>query len=277
MDSAPAPTHWVHDLSPFLIQFNENFGIRYYGLGYLLGFLLGGLILHRAAVRGRLPLPPPAVWDLLTALIVGVMVGGRLGYFVLYEPAVLFQSPLEVFKVWQGGMASHGGFAGVAVAMIWFARRHQLSFWQLSDAVVTAAPPGLFLVRVANFIKGELPGKISEVPWAVIFPDTAPPGTPVHLIAPRHPSQLYEAALEGLLLLGFTLWRYWRTLAPVATPGRLTGEFLIGYAFARSISELFREPDADLILGLSRGTFYSLFFVVAGIVLIVRSRPAKRA
>lgn len=277
MDPVNEPSHWVHDLSPFLIQFSENFGIRFYGLGYLLGFALGAWILHRAASRGRLPMPPAAVADLLTALILGVMIGGRLGYFVLYEPATIFRAPLELLKVWQGGMASHGGFVGVAVAMIWFARRHQLPFAKLSDAVVTAAPPGLCLVRLANFMTGELWGKESEVPWAVIFPSSAP-DLPLIMVPPRHPSQLYEAALEGLALLAFTAWRYWRTDAPTRTPGRLTGEFLIGYAIARSISEIFREPDEgiSLIFGLSRGTFYSLFFVLAGAVLIWRANRAKR-
>lgn len=274
----PPPTHWVHHLSPFLIRFNDSIGIRYYGLGYLLGFALGGWILHRAASRGRLRLPPVAVADLMTALIMGVLIGGRLGYFVLYEPEVFWRAPWQLFKVWTGGMASHGGFVGVAVALVWFARRHRIPFFNLTDAVVTAAPPGLMLVRIANFINGELWGKISDVPWAVIFP-ASEPGTPPAMINPRHPSQLYEAALEGLMLLLFTAWRYWRTEAPVKTPGRLSGEFLIGYAVARTISEVFREPDlgVSLILGLSRGTFYSLFLVVAGGIIIVRTRRSSHS
>ncbi len=271
MEPVNEPSHWVHDLDPFLIQFSENFGIRYYGLGYLLGFAIGGWILYRAAVRGRLPMPPAAVSDLLTALIVGVMLGGRLGYFVLYEPATIFRAPLDLLKVWQGGMASHGGFVGVAFAMLWFARRHRIPFAKLADAVVTATPPGLFLVRVANFIKGELWGKVTDVPWAVIFPQSDPK-LKVIMVPPRHPSQLYEAALEGLALLAFTAWRYWRTDAPERSPGRLTGEFLIGYAIARSVSEIFREPDADLIFGLSRGTFYSIFMVVVGAIMIARAK-----
>ena len=280
MESVNQPSHWVHDLSPFLIQFSENIGIRYYGLGYLLGFAIGGWILHRAARCKRLPLAPEAVSDLMLSLIMGVLLGGRLGYFVLYDPSTLFRAPWQIVQVWNGGMASHGGFAGVAIAMIWFARKHQIPFFKLADAVVTAAPPGLFLVRVANFMKGELWGKPTDVPWAVIFPDSQP-GYPPIMILPRHPSQLYEAALEGLALLAFTAWRYWRTNAPVIAPGRLSGEFLLGYAVARSISELFREPDQgiSLILGLSRGTFYSLAFVIVGIVLIIRShrRPSAQA
>ncbi|MCC5025225.1 MAG: prolipoprotein diacylglyceryl transferase [Candidatus Synoicihabitans palmerolidicus] len=272
-----APTHWVHDLSPFLIQFTDTIGIRYYGLGYMLGFALGAWIIYHAAKTKRLPMTPGAVADLMTALMLGVIIGGRLGYFVLYDPAVFFQAPLELLKVWQGGMASHGGMVGVAVAMIWFARKHQIPFFKLADAVVTAAPPGLLLVRVANFIKGELWGKVTEVPWAVIFPASEKVGTPISLIAPRHPSQLYQAGLEGLILLIYTAWRYWRMPAARLTPGRITGEFLIGYAIARIIGELFREPDMgiSLIFGLSRGTFYSLFFILAGAGIIRYSIKSK--
>ena len=277
MELVNTPSHWVHNLSPFLIQFSENFGIRYYGLGYLLGFAFGTWILLRAARSGRLPMEPVAVGDLMMSLVFGVLIGGRLGYFVLYEPSVFFRAPWQILQVWNGGMASHGGFVGVAIMMVRFARKNQIPFLKLADAVVTAAPPGLFLVRIANFMKGELWGKVTDVPWAVIFPDSQP-GYPPIMILPRHPSQLYEAALEGLALLAFTAWRYWRTTAPIITPGRLAGEFLIGYAIARSISEIFREPDQgiSLIFGLSRGTFYSIGFVIVGLVLIVRSRPATR-
>jgi phosphatidylglycerol:prolipoprotein diacylglycerol transferase len=163
---------------------------------------------------------------------------------------------------------------GVAAAMWWFARKQQIPFFNLADSVVTAAPAGVMLVRIANFINGELWGKISDVKWAVIFPASAP-GTPVHLIAPRHPSQLYQAGLEGLLLLIYTAWRYWRSNVVRSHPGQLSGEFLIGYALARIVGELFREPDADLILGLSRGTFYSIFFLIAGSAIISYARKKQ--
>jgi phosphatidylglycerol:prolipoprotein diacylglycerol transferase len=135
---------------------------------------------------------------------------------------------------------------------------------------VPTVPPGLFLGRVANFINGELWGKPSEVPWAVIFPQSAPPGTPLALIPPRHPSQLYEAFLEGIVLLIYTQWRFRRTAA-LATPGRLSGEFLVLYALVRILGEQFREPDASPILGLSRGIFYSLFMIAIGLGAIVYS------
>jgi phosphatidylglycerol---prolipoprotein diacylglyceryl transferase len=169
-------------------------------------------------------------------------------------------------------MASHGGFVGVAVAMAWFAHKHKLSFLHLSDLIVSVAPLGLLLGRIANFINGELWGKISNVPWAVIFPESAPAGTPVSLIAPRHPSQLYEAALEGALLLALMQWRFWKSDVVARQPGRLAGEFLIAYAVVRMIGELFREPDFGIapIFGLSRGTFYSFFLILVGLVLILR-------
>ena len=270
-ETHPATTHWVHDLSPFLIQFNETIGVRYYGLAYMLGFALAGWILYRAAVTQRLQLPAPAVADLMTALVAGVIIGGRLGYFVLYEPAVLFRAPWQLLQVWDGGMSSHGGFIGVGGAMAWFARGQRTPFLHLSDAVVAVAPLGVALGRLANFINGELWGKVTQWKWAVIFPASEPPGTPLAEIAPRHASQIYQSALEGFLLFTFLQWRFWRTSIASASPGRITGEFLIGYAIARSIGEAFREPDASLILGLSRGTFYSLFMIIAGVVIIVRS------
>lgn len=267
-----SPSHWVHDLSPFLIQFSDNLGVRYYGLAYLLGFAWGGWILYQAAKRRRLDLPPPAVADLMTALIIGVMAGGRLGFYVFYEPMTIFRDPLQLLRIWEGGMASHGGFIGVGIAMAWFARKHRTPFFGLADAAIAVAPLGIGLGRVANFINGELWGRVSNVSWAVIFPASARPGTPVELIAPRHPSQLYAAMLEGFLIFGYLQWRYWRTNAPQAQPGRITGEFLIIYAIARMITEMFREPDAGLIMGLTRGTFYSAFMILAGVIVIRRSK-----
>jgi len=265
--------YWVHDLSPFVVKFTDTFGIRYYGLAYLLGFVGGAWLLHIYARAGRSKLPSAQVSDLIIAIVVGVMVGGRLGSFFLYESwRSLAEDPLALFKVWEGGMSSHGGFVGVAVALAWFARSGKLPFLHLSDLIVSVAPLGLMLGRIANFINGELWGKVTTVSWAVIFPDSEP-GTPVSQIAPRHPSQLYEAALEGALLLVMMQWKFWRTGVVQRQPGRLAGEFLIAYAVVRMIGEIFREPDAgiDLIFGLSRGTFYSVFLIAAGVVLIWRT------
>lgn len=266
---------WVHDLSPFLIRFSGNFGIRYYGLAYLLGFLTAGWLLVVYARAGRSQLPADKVSDFMLWIILGVMLGGRVGSFVLYHPDQLLRDPLSFFRVWEGGMASHGGMIGVALAVVWFSRSARINFFHLADLITSVAAAGLLFGRIANFINGELWGKSTRVPWGVIFPKSHEPGTPLHLMFPRHPSQLYEAALEGLLLLAFMQWRFWRSDVVQRKPGRLAGEFLLAYAVARAIGEIFREPDADvsLILGLSRGTFYSLFLIVGGLVLILR--PAK--
>jgi phosphatidylglycerol:prolipoprotein diacylglycerol transferase len=214
-------------------------------------------------------------------MILGVVLGGRLGYFLLYDFADFLRNPLIFFQVWQGGMASHGGFAGVAVAAIWVARKHQLHPLYLGDLIASVAAPGLLFGRLANFINGELWGRISDVPWAVIFPQSAPTGMPVQMIPARHPSQIYEAILEGLIPFVYMQWRFWtvrgRGVADSATvpggrPGHLTGEFLVIYSIGRWIGEFFREPDAGLILGISRGSFYSVFLLACGLGLIAWTR-----
>ena len=262
--------YWVHDLSPFLIRFGENFGIRYYGLAYLLGFVAAGWLLRRYRRVGRSPLDNNAIMDLMLALVAGVILGGRFGYFVLYQPEIFRHDPLVLLRVWEGGMSSHGGMVGVVIALWLYARKSSVNFFHLADLVVTTAPVGLFFGRIANFINGELWGKTTDVPWAVVFP-LSDPNHPVRLIVPRHPSQLYQAGLEGLLLFAYTQWRFWKTDVARAQPGRITGEFLIAYAVVRVFGEMFREPDAGLILGLSRGTFYSIFLVAAGLALILRA------
>ena len=277
MVSGDYSQYWLHDLSPYLIRFGENFGVRYYGLAYVLGFLAGYLLLVHYHKKGRSPLNADQVSNAFIAIILGVMVGGRVGHFIFYDFGSFLENPLNLFKVWQGGMASHGGFIGVAIAILWIARREKIAALRFADILVTAVPPGIFFGRIANFINGELWGKVTDVAWAVRFPDSMP-GVPPSAIPPRHPSQLYEAALEGLVLFAYIQLRFWKSRATLK-PGQLTGEFLVGYAIARIVSEMFREPDAALILGLSRGTFYSLFVALAGVGFIVyanvRNREAK--
>ena len=272
-----ATHHWVHHLSPFLWEFSPGLGIRYYGLAYVLGFVAGYWLLNRYSRAGRSPLAPERNGDLLFALVLGVLLGGRLGYFLLYKPAELLDRPLEFFRVWDGGMASHGGFVGVLVALLWFARQSRTSAWTLADLIATITPPGLLLGRIANFINGELWGNVSQVPWAVVFPLSAEPGTPVAAIPPRHPSQLYEAGLEGLIPLVYLQLRFWRSRTAQERPGQLAGEFLVLYALGRIVCEQFREPDAALIAGVSRGTFYSVFLLLAGLAMFfyVRWRTTR--
>jgi phosphatidylglycerol:prolipoprotein diacylglycerol transferase len=273
--SAMPPTHWVHDLSPFLYQFSDTFGIRYYGLAYVLGFAAAAWLMHLYARRGRSQISGERVTDLMTYIVIGVLAGGRLGYFLLYQTEWLLRDPLALIRVWEGGMASHGGFVGVLVALWLWSRKQAVMPLHVADIIVTTAPVGLLFGRIANFINGELWGKVSYFKYAVIFPQSAAPNTPISLIEPRHASQLYQAALEGALLLAFMQWRFWKTDLVRTNPGRLSGEFLIAYSILRMIGEHFREPDATLLFGLSRGTFYSLFLILAGIWLIVHSKKDR--
>lgn len=269
-----AGPYWVHNLDPIAIPIGSHFGIRWYGLAYAAAFLLASWMLGWFHRKGRTPLDPAQQSLLLMAIMLGTLVGGRLGYMLLYDLPTLRHEPWAFFAVWRGGMASHGGFVGLAGAALWVAHKLKAPPFHLGDLITLVAPQGLFLGRVANFINGELWGKPSDAPWAVIFPLSAAEGTPVEWIAPRHPSQLYEAGLEGLLLLAYTQWRVWKTDA-WKTPGRITGEFLILYAAVRILGEQFREPDAGLILGLSRGVFYSLFVLVAGVLILASRRPTR--
>jgi phosphatidylglycerol---prolipoprotein diacylglyceryl transferase len=265
--------YWVHTPHPFLIRFGENLGIRYYGLSYLLGFIASYWLLSRYYRAGRSPVKTEAIMDLMMFMVIGVMAGGRLGHFMLYRPEDLFHPPWAFFQVWKGGMASHGGFVGVIIAAWWFTRSRKLPFLVVTDAIVTTVPAGLGFGRIANFLNGELWGKTSDVPWAMIFEQTG--GGPF----PRHPSQLYEAGLEGLLLFAFMQWRFWKSDVARRHPGRISGEFLIAYALVRIGCEVFREPDEGiaLILGLSRGTFYSLFLAVGGLAVVgITARLASK-
>ena len=278
MPTGSLSKYWMHDWSPFLWEFSPGLGIRYYGVAYLLGFAIAAWLLGRYTHTGRSPLNKEQNADLLFGLVLGVLVGGRLGYFLLYTPGELLRHPLAFFRVWDGGMASHGGFAGVLLALWWFARRTKTDAWRLADLVATITPPGLLLGRIANFINGELWGNTTDVPWAVRFPLSVPPGTLPERILPRHPSQLYEAGAEGLLLLVYLQLRFWYSSTARDRPGQIAGECLVGYALARIVCEQFREPDAALIAGLSRGAFYSVFLLLAGVaaILWVRLRPRAK-
>ena len=264
--------YWVHDWSPFLFKFSEDFGIRYYGLAYLAGFVASAFLLHRYWRARRSPFDLAAITDLMTYLIVGTLVGGRLGYFLLYQLDTLSTAPLTIFRVWEGGMASHGGFLGVFVAMWLWARKRKVHLFQVSDLIVTVAPVGFLFGRIANFINGELVGKVTTVSWAVIFPHNEY-DRGLSEALPRHPSQLYAAALEGALMLAYMQWRFWRSNAARERPGRLSAEFLIAYAIVRVVAEIYREPDASLLFGVSRGVFYSLFMIAAGAVILLRKPP----
>lgn len=273
-------SHYVVDFDPFAIRFPDGFflaGVRWYGLAYLAGFIIALLLFNLYSSKGRSPLSKDDNSTLITYLLFGVILGGRLGYMLFYDFPNFIANPLTAFQIWKGGMASHGGFIGVLVAMIFFARSKKVGFWTVSDIVVISATPGIFLGRLANFVNGELWGKVSDVYWAMIFPHSAPVGTPIEQIAARHPSQLYEAFAEGLFIFAVLQYQFWKR-KPAS--GIISGEFLAIYGIVRIFCEMFREPDVgiSLIMGMSRGTFYSIFAIAAGLaIMFLCCKPWKRS
>lgn len=256
-------------LDPVAIQIGP-FALRWYALAYIAGFLIGWRWCVFLAKRPPALIGPVHFDNFLTWAIVGTILGGRLGFVLFYQPAHYLANPLDILKVWQGGMAFHGGFLGVVAAMILYARKHGLPLLGLTDLVAAAAPIGIFFGRVANFINGELWGRPSDAPWAVIFPRAGD--------VPRHPSQLYEALLEGLLLFAAIAVAILAFRA-LTRPGLVTGLFLAGYGAGRILAEFFREPDAQLgflFAGATMGQLLSLPMLLGGIGLIVwvLRRPA---
>jgi len=262
---------WVHDLNPVVFHIWGPLAVRWYGLAYLLGFLGGYLILLRMSKRGEFAVPPDELSNfIIHVAIYGVFLGGRLGYVLFYAWSTFIHDPLFLFRVWEGGMASHGGIIGVILVILWTAWKKKVSFWNLTDGLALVAPIGLFFGRIANFINGELWGRSTDVPWAVIFPQ-AEDLTPT----PRHPSQLYEAFGEGLFLF-IALWLLRRTTWG-KREGVLSAAFLVLYAAARIASECFREPDSTIYFGwLTKGQLYSGFMVVGAIVIIASKRLWQR-
>jgi phosphatidylglycerol---prolipoprotein diacylglyceryl transferase len=295
--------YYVHDLDPIIFRIWDNVGPRWYGMAYVLAFICAYALMRNFAKRDFLHMPMARVADFVTwAALFGVMIGGRLGYVFFYRPEML-REPLSILRVWEGGMSSHGGIIGLFLFTLFYARRHKLSWTNLGDNIVVAAPIGLFFGRCANFINGELYGRVASVPWAMQFPkELFEPAnaaeaeravaacqridpslnSPDAIIAavrhnpqvkqtlrgilpPRHPSQLYEALFEGIVLF-LILWTV-RTKFRTRN-GVLTGLFFICYAILRIFVENFREPDASLILGITRGQFFSIFMIVIGLGFI---------
>ena len=319
---------YVHDLNPVIFSINGAIKLRWYGLAYLAAFVAGAFLLERLSKRKLWVLPPGSAGDFIAAAaIFGVFIGGRLGYMLWYLPrdrgwSWVTEDPLLLFKVWEGGMASHGGILGLVIFTWFYARKKQVSWFGLGDGLCVVAPLGLMFGRLANFINGELYGRVAGgVAWAMKFPNTlfddkmeefdfrgdvlsaaaeadpelaaqfqqwpdaplglkfewmkeAQRGNPViseaiaPFLEPRHPSQLYQAAMEGLMLF-LILW-FVRVKFPKAPHGVLTGLFFIGYAVFRIIGEAFREPDSKLVLNdmLTSGQFLSLFMIAGGAVFI---------
>jgi phosphatidylglycerol:prolipoprotein diacylglycerol transferase len=265
------------DIDPVLITIGP-FAIRWYALAYIAGILLGWLY-ARALIRsenlwgGPAPMAVSDFDDFVLWVTLGIILGGRLGYVLFYNPAHFAAHPAEIVQLWKGGMSFHGGFAGCVVAVILFARWRGVSFLSLGDVTCAVGPIGLFLGRLANFINGELWGRPSDVPWAMVFPGGGP--------LPRHPSQLYEATLEGLVLLG-VLWLLMRK-GSLQRPGSIIGAFALGYGVARIACEFFREPDPHLGFlwgGLTMGMLLSVPLMLAGLAFVAAAflrPPLQRA
>ena len=266
--------------------FGIELAIRWYALAYIAGLLIGWRYVAALCRRpglwgGSAPLKPLQVDDLLTWMILGVIFGGRIGYVLFYQPGYFAANPGQILAVWQGGMSFHGGFLGVAAGVIGFSLKNRLVILSVGDAVAAAAPIGLFFGRIANFINGELWGRPSTAPWAVVFPGEAAQACPADWMGPcaRHPSQLYEAGLEGLLL--FVVLTLAIRAGALRRPGRVFGIFLVGYALARVALEQFRQadmqfvtpdnPHGHVLAGLTMGQLLSLPMLVVGVILILRS------
>ena len=247
--------------------------IRWYALAYLTGFLLGWkYALHLAGLAVNNRPTREDIDNFLPFAVLGVILGGRLGYVLFYQPSLYAANPFDAFKVWEGGMAFHGGVMGVMVALILFAWQQKIQLLRLSDIVCACAPIGLFFGRIANFINGELFGRATDVSWSFVFPRGGP--------QPRHPSQLYEAILEGAVLFVILLLLY-KKFNLSARPGVVSGAFLIGYGVFRMIVELYRQPDAHIgfVFGqISMGQVLSLPMVLLGVgVIAYASVKARKA
>ncbi len=262
----------IPGFDPVIIHLFGPISLRWYALAYIVGLTLGAWVFHHIlkntalwaprGQKGTPPAPPTITEDLLFWCTLGVILGGRLGFVLLYRTEWLWSEPLSILQVWQGGMSFHGGAFGVLVAVLYIALSRKIAVWSLADAVAAVAPIGLFFGRLANFINGELYGRAWDGSWAMRFPCDADPAHPL-----RHPSQLYEAALEGLVL--FIILRIAITQFRTLTrPGLTTGLFALGYGVFRTAVEFVREPDAGLLFGLTRGMTYSIPLWLGGLVLI---------
>ena len=237
--------------------------VRWYGLMYLAGFALGWWLGLRRISKGQAPITRAQLDDVLFLIVLGVILGGRLGYVLFYKPGHYFSHPLEIFAIWQGGMSFHGGLLGVMAAMVIAARRYKIDWLQLMDFLAPLCPPGFAAGRLGNFINGELPGRVTDVPWGMVFRGAGD--------APRHPSQLYQFALEGVALF-VLLW--WFSSKPRAR-GQVSALFLLGYGALRFVTEFFREPDAFigfLALGFTMGQWLCLAMIAGGAALFAWSR-----
>ncbi|MEP5632399.1 MAG: prolipoprotein diacylglyceryl transferase [Tateyamaria sp.] len=272
--------------------FGMEFALRWYALAYIAGIIIGWRLVVMTIKTPRLwidrqpVMTPTQIEDMLTWIILGVLMGGRMGYVLFYQPGVYLADPLSILAIWEGGMAFHGGMLGVVLAAWLYTRHYGINKLSAADAIALGVPPGLLLGRFANFINAELWGRPTELPWGVIFPGEAAQYCPQIVGAcARHPSQLYEAFLEGVVLLVLLLWMAWRREA-FKHPGLMCGTFLAGYGIARFAVEFVRQPDGQFVgpgnplglafqlggYGLTMGQMLSLPMILLGVYFVVRAR-----
>ena len=277
--------------------FGFELALRWYALAYIAGILIGWRMVVMSVKTSRLwiknqpVMTPTQIEDLLTWVILGVIFGGRLGYVLFYQPSYYLQNPTEIVYVWQGGMAFHGGLIGVIVAGLVFTMRYKIPKLSAADVLALGVPPGLLLGRIANFINAELWGRPTDLPWGVAFPTQAAQLCPdVIGVCARHPSQLFEALLEGLILGGVLLWLVWRRDA-YKTPGLIAGTFFLGYGISRFAVEFVRQPDAQFVstgnplglalevggYGLTMGQLLSVPMIGLGLYLIRQAQHMRAA
>ncbi|WP_293883671.1 prolipoprotein diacylglyceryl transferase [Sphingomonas sp.] len=266
---ATAAINWsdLH-LSPIALDLGF-FKLRWYSIAYISGILVGWWYLLKLLAQPGAPMARRHADDLVFYVTLGIILGGRIGYILFYKPEMI-ATPFEMLKLWEGGMSLHGGFLGVILALLYFTRKHRLNMMRICDYVACVTPFGLFFGRLANFVNGELWGRPTTLPWGIIFPAT---GDGI----PRHPSQLYEAGLEGIVLFAVLNLMFWKTDARYQ-PGKLVGTGLVGYGLARTLLELVRQPDAGLehlSWGLTMGQTLSIPMILVGLYLVATAKARR--
>lgn len=272
-------THYIHNINPILLELPGPLAIRWYGISYLFGFIAAILLLRRWSKRGEFEVPVQEVSNFVVMLaLFGVFLGGRVGHILFYSFDLFLEDPLYLFKVWEGGMSSHGGFIGVILFMVWYAKKHRCSFWNLADHMACVTSLGFAFGRLANFVNGELWGRVTSVRWAMIFPielgyhygeydlSEVEHWVAAGRLMPRHPSQLYQAVAEGFLVFGIMLLL--RRTRWGKRSAALSAAYLCLYAVARIGMEFFREPDSRLYFDwVTKGQLYSIVMILGAIVI----------
>lgn len=244
--------------------------IRWYSLGYITGLAFVWWYVRKLATRPQAAMTAQHIDDFITWAMLAIIIGGRLGYVLFYRPDYYLENPGDIIRIWDGGMAFHGGLLGVILTVIWYVRRNKLDLMRVADVLALVSPFGIGLVRITNFVNGELWGRATDVPWAMVFPKDVSG-------LPRHPSQLYEAFAEGLILFLLLQFLYHKTRLAKDAPGVIAGVFFAGYALARFLIEFVREPDAPILLSLTRGQLLTVPMFLFAAWLINNGIKARRA